>query len=188
MADNKQIEVKTRKRTIVTDLLDYAIREVIAPSSKEIVRNAFTGFINMFSDAATKSVDKWIYPDGAPFTKSRNSTYESGYTNYTVYSRSSNSSNATTQPAPSINQRSSIDIDYIWVDREEDAKYIVGCLVEEITMYGKAKVSTLYEKIKKPTTFTDFKYGWTNANEISYRRDRGKFLIDLPRPINIENI
>ena len=79
-------------------------------------------------------------------------------------------------------------MDYIWVDTEEEAKYIIGCLVEEIDNYGKAKVSTLYEKIKKPTTFSDFKFGWTNASELSYRRDRGRWFIDLPRPINIENV
>lgn len=188
MADNNvpqvNVNATTKKRTIASELFDYSMKEVIIPGCKDVTRNAFTGLINMLSDAATKSIDKWIYPDGAPSKSNNNkSGVYTQQTNYTVYSSSQNQSSQSV-----ISQRSSVDVDYIWVDTEEEAKYIISCLVEEIDNYGKAKVSTLYEKIKKPTTFTDFKFGWTNAKELSYRRDRGRWFIDLPRPINIENV
>lgn len=187
MEENKQvpqINATVKKKTIASELCDYAMKEVIIPGSKDLMSNVFTGFINMFSDAATKSIDKWIYPDGAPKKQNKSGTYSTQQTNYTVYSSRPGQKPET----PSINQRSSVDVDYIWVDTEEEARYIIGCLVEEIDNYGKAKVSTLYEKIKKPTTFSDFKFGWTNKDDLSYRRDRGKWFIDLPRPVNIENV
>lgn len=175
-----------KKPTVVQELAKYATNEVIIPQSKDMMRNVLTGVINMFSDAATKSIDKALYPDGAPRRNQRNDVYGQ-HTNYRVYS-TSNSQNK--PPRESISTRSSTEVKLIWVDTEAQAKDIVNSLIEDIDNYGKAKVATLYEMIKEPTTFADFKFGWTkdDVRNISYYRDRGKYFIDLPKPVNIENI
>lgn len=187
--------VTVKKHSIRRELANYAIKEVIEPKSKELMSSMFTGIISMFADAATKSVDRCIYPDGAPRRNqgnqnSRNGVYVSN-TNYAIHSRSYD-------PAPKpdpISTRSSYDVNYIWVDEEWKAKDIIGALKEDIDNYKKAKVATLYEMAKIPTTFSDFKFGWTaeHLSQIGYYREvsgenRGKYFIDLPRPVNIENI
>lgn len=182
--------VTIKKPSIVRDVVSYAIKEEIEPRSKELMRNLVTGAINMLCDTANKGVDRFIYPDGnAPKRTLKSSNGVGDYHPHTNYSTTVYKSDSKPQKE-SINSRSSIDVNLIWVDTEEDAKAIVGALIEEIENYGKAKVSTLYDMVKIPTNFTDFKFGWTEREEsaIGYYRDRGKFFIDLPKPVNIENV
>lgn len=178
-----------KKPSLVRDLISYGIREEIEPRATELMRNLISGTINMTGDTLNKMVDKWLYPDDNAPKRTTRSGGVSDYhpqTKYNVSVRSNDSKPART----SINTRSSIDVNYIWVDNENQARDIINALVEEIDNYGKAKVATLYDMVGIPSNFTDFKFGWT-ANEvkaISYYRDRGKYFIDLPKPVNIENV
>ena len=80
-------------------------------------------------------------------------------------------------------------------DGEEDTNELERFLQNLIRTYHVAKVSDLYSSLtpKVPIAFTDYKYGWVNANEIGYHpifsgADRGKYQLDLPAPIDISNI
>ena len=177
-----------KKPSFARDLGKFALEEVIIPQSKDMMSNFFKSVINMFSDSASKVVDKTFYPDGnAPRRPSSRPGEYHPRTNYstTVYTREENK-----PPRESINSRSSIEVNYIWVDTEDQARQIVSSLIEDIDNYGKAKVATLYDMVKIPTNFTDFKFGWTEreVKSIGYYRDRGKYFIDLPKPVNIENV
>lgn len=176
-----------KKPSIARELGKYAVEEVFIPQSKDMMSSFFKSVINMFGDAATKSIDKAFYPDGGSPRRPNNGPGEyHPRTNYstTVYTRKDKPQRET------ISARSSIEINYIWVDTEDQAKQIVGSLIEDIDNYGNAKVATLYDMVKIPTNFTDYKFGWTEkeAKNIGYYRDRGKFFIDLPQPVNIENV
>lgn len=178
-----------KKHSLLGDIISYGIHEEIEPRATELMRNLITGSINMTSDTLNKMVDKWLYPDGNGPKRTTRSNGVSDYHPHTQYNVSVHSNES--KPAkPSINTRSSIDVNYIWVDTEDQARDIINALVEEIDNYGKAKVATLYDMVKVPSNFTDFKFGWTSDHVklISYYRDRGKYFIDLPKPINIENI
>lgn len=173
-----------KKPSIMRELVKYSVEEVVIPQSKDAMSSFMKSVINMFGDAMTKSIDKAFYKDEVPRRQHSNTGTYQARTNYRVYSTSN-------EPKPqreSINQRSSIDVNYIWVDTEAEARQIVSSLIEDIENYGKCKVATLYEMVKIPTTFTDFKFGWVDTKGISYYRDRGKYFIDLPKPINIENV
>ena len=178
-----------KKPSIFREIVGYAIHEEIEPRSRELMRNVVTGAFNMINDAMVKGVDKLIYPDGDAPKRVTRSNDISDYHPHTNYSTTVIKSDGKTQ-RESINSRSSIDVNYIWVDTEQDAKQIIGTLIEEIDNYGKAKVSTLYDMVKIPTNFTDFKFGWTkdDVKSIGYYRDRGKYFIDLPKPTDITNI
>ena len=179
-----------KKNTIGGEILNYIVKEEIEPRSKELMRNIITGTFNMINDALNKGVDKWIYPDGSsPHRVTRNGNSIGNYVPRTNYSTTVVSSGQSA-PKESINQRSSINVNYIWVDTEDQAKDIVATLIEDIENYGKAKVASLYEMVGSQTNFSDFKYGWTkdDISRIGYYRDRGKFFIDLPKPTNIENV
>lgn len=193
MDDKKLPEKATvKKPSLFRDLVEYALKEEIEPRSKEITRNVINGTIGMFNDAATKAVDKWLYPDGNAPRSKNTSPNNNSRTNYAT--RIFNSE--TRGPKETITTRSSVDLQLIWVNSREDADEIVKTLLEEIDMYGKTKVATYYETVSRichvhiPTTFSDFKYGWTSKerNAISYYSDKGQWFIDLPKPVNIENI
>lgn len=178
-----------KKNTITSEIVNYVVKEEIEPRSKELVRNIITGTFNMINDALNKGVDRWIYPDGEGprrVVKTNN-----GIGNYVPRTNYNTTVVSTNEPKKeSINNRSSINVNYIWVDTEDEAKNIVGTLVEDIENYGKAKVASLYEMVGAQTNFSDFKFGWTkdDINIIGYYRDRGKYFIDLPKPTNIENV
>lgn len=178
-----------KKPSLIRDLVSYGIREEIEPRATELMRNLITGTINMTGDTLNKMVDKWLYPEGNGPKRTTRSNGVSDYHPQTKYNVSVHSNDS--KPArTSISTRSSIDVNYIWVDTEDQARDIISALVEEIDNYGKAKVATLYDMVKIPSNFTDFKFGWT-SNEVkamSYYRDRGKYFIDLPKPVNIENV
>ena len=186
--DNNKKKVKAHTQSFMfNELVSYAVEEIIKPKCKEILSYSFNSMITMGSDVLTKSIDKVIYPEGSPrkTNKSGSGTYQSN-TNYTVYSRS----NSEKPKRESVNSRSSVDVKYVWVDSKEDAEKLVGTLKEEIEMYGKAKVATLYENLepKVTTNFADYKFGWTDADSIGYYQDGKRWFIDLPKPVNIENI
>lgn len=186
-----QINATVKKHSIARELLNYAIKEEIEPRSKELVHSMISGTLNMFNDAARKALDKQFYPDGdLPRRTVKSNGSVSDYVPHTKYSTTVLSRDGNKPPRESISTRSSVDINYIWVDTEDDAKTIINTLVEEIENYGKAKVATLYDMVKITPNFTDFKFGWTkdDIRSMSYYRDRGRYFIDLPKPTNIENV
>lgn len=200
-----KISASTQKPSIMKELINYSVTNVIEPKSKEIVSNLLTGVIGMFSEAANKSVDKWIYPEGSPRTNNTNRNSTGGVyvpsTNYTVYSTKSTPAQQK-QKEQSINKRSSTQVNYIWVETSKQAQEIISTLKEDIDNYKKASVARLYEMLVDEngkqliaTVFTDFTHGWTEEHlpMMSYYQEttgpnRGKYFIDLPKPVNIENV
>jgi len=192
------IKATTQKRSVAGELGKYAMDEIIVPKSKEVMRDMFTGVVNMFADAARSSLDRLLYPDGgAPVRRGQSNGigYYTGTTNYTSFSKPIGQGQTQQQYRRDvIGQRSGCEVRYIWVPTEDDAKEIIAILREEIDNYSKAKVATLYEKIGEKTTFADFKYGWTDANQLGYHYDttspdpNAKWFIDLPKPVDITNV
>ena len=189
----RTISATTKNRSVAKELGNYAMNDIIVPKSKEVMRDMFTGIVNMFADALRSSVDRLLYPDGnAPRKGNQGNGYYIGTTNYASYSKPIGSYQPSQQKGRDmIGQRPGYEVRQIWVSSEEDAKYIISTLKEDIDNYGKAKVATLYECIKERTTFADFKFGWTNKEELGYFYDTNspdpnrKWYIDLPRPIDI---
>lgn len=190
-----KVQASVEDRSLVKDLGKGVMEEIIVPKSKEVMRDMSSGIVNMFADALRNCIDKLLYPDGnVPNRKPTNGNgVYTGTTNYTSYSRQIGSYQPG-QARDTIGQRSGNEVKYIWVETEEKAKQIIGALKEDIDMYGKAKVASLYEMIGERTTFADFKYGWTDAGSIRYYYDssrRGneyKYFLDLPKPVDITGV
>ena len=188
-----QIKASVKERSLLKDLGKGAYEEIIVPKSKDVMREMFTGIINMIADAFKSAIDKGLYPDGNTPTRKNSIGVYTGNTSYTSFSRPI-STYQPQKPRDAIGQRAGNEVKYIWVKTEDDAKYILGCLSEEIDNYGKAKVATLYEKCGIRTSFADFKYGWTNKDALGYyydtnrRGEEDKWFLDLPRPIDITEV
>ena len=192
-----KVKASVQEHSVMKDIAKGAMEEIIIPKSKSVLRDMFSGIVDMFGSAARSSIDKFLYPNGdAPARKNQGNGVYTGTTNYTSYSRPIGQYQPGGQPQrgrDTIGQRSGNEVNYIWVESEEKAKQVIGALKEDIVNYGKAKVATLYEMTGQRTTFADFKYGWTDENSIGYyydsnrRGDEFKWFLDLSKPVDITN-
>lgn len=186
----KKINASTKEHSVVGDLGKYVMDEYIVPKTKDVLHDTFAGLANMCSDAVQGALNKAFYGEDRHNVRRTSSSTSSSYTTY-----SRPASQSVVAKRDSVGQRSSVDVKYIWVDDEESARNIISNLKENIDNYNKAKVADLYDMLnpKVQTSFTDFKYGWTDASQFGYHKEytgehRGQYLIDLPRPIDVTNI
>lgn len=179
---------KVEQRSVVKDLAKYAMDEYIKPKTNDVLHDLFAGVIDMFGDAVRGAIDKQFY--GEDRTKNRAKAAKVQTFNqsvpYNVYSLSPSSSQQKTA-RPNNSQRSGKSVKLIHLNTEDEAKYIVNMLKEEIATYGNVKVGKLYETIKEPTSPEDWKFGWNDPSDVGYTRDHGLFLLTLAEPINVLN-
>ena len=184
-----EISATTKKTSVMGDIGRYVMDEYIIPQATDVMHDLLAKLGSGANDAFQGALNKFFYKEdrGRAYRGS-----SSSHTSYTTYYTTPSSS----QPSrDNIARRSSSEVRVVVVDREEDAKKLVGFLQNLIRTYHVAKVSDLYSSLtpKVPIAFTDYKYGWVNANEIGYHpifggADRGKYQLDLPAPIDISNI
>ena len=190
------VKADTKEKSLMRDIGKDVMKEIVVPKSLEVLRDMFTGVVNMFADAARNGIDKFLYPDGDVPTRRQNGNGSyTGVTNYTSFSKPIGTYQPSNAPVKTVlGQRPGNDVKYVWVDSEEKAKQIIGALKEDIQKYQKAKVASLYEMIGEPTTFADFKYGWVNENDLGYyydtnrRSNEARWFLDLSKPVDITNV
>lgn len=195
MAEEEKKEIKAitpakvEQRSVAKDLAKYAMDEYIKPKTNDVLHDLFAGVIDMFGDAIRGAIDKQFYGEDRSRNRIKNNNNVKTFNqnvNYNVYSLSPSSSYQ--KPSrPDNSHRSGKSVKLIYFNTEDEAKYVVATLREEIATYTNVKVGKLYEMIKEPTSPEDWKYGWNNPNDISYKRDHGSFLLDLAEPINVLN-
>lgn len=191
----EKIKASTKDVNVVGELGNYIMNEYVVPKSKDIIHDLLDSFISLVGDAGRGALNKIIYgEDKHPTTSNNRGYYSKPQTNYQSYSKPANSSSSNSVRDP-IGTRSSTEVKYVFVDDEESAKELIAGLREICDNYGKVKVSDLYESLnpKVPTNFQDFKFGWTDPDQFGYHKEytgefRGKYMIDMPKPINITNI
>lgn len=180
---------KVEQRSVVKDLAKYAMDEYIKPKTNDVLHDLFAGVIDMFGDAIRGAIDKQFYGEDRSRNKNKNNgvkTFNQSVP-YNVYSLAPSSSFQKSSQRPNNSQRSGKSVKIIHLNTEDEAKYIVSMLREEIQTYGNVKVGKLYEAIKEPTSPEDWKYGWNDINDIGYSRDHGLYLLNFSEPINVLN-
>lgn len=193
--DIPKLEVKasTEKPSFLSGVGKYVIEEYIAPQANDMMHDILAKMGSGLNDAFQGALNKIFYHQDAG-RRTGGSTGSTSYTSY--YSRPQTSYNTTSRTThDAIGSRSSTQVNIITVDTEEDAKRLCNFLQDLIRNYKVAKVSDLYSSLtpKVQVTFQDYKFGWTNPNDIRYKPifsgpDRGKYQLDLPAPIEITNI
>lgn len=189
--NKKQFQASTKEHSLAGDIGRYVVEEYVVPKSKDLLHDMLSGLAGMVNDSVQGALNKAIY--GEDKSRRTGSSYSTQRSGYTTYSRP-----ATQQIADkrdTVGKRSSVDVRYVWVDDEQTAREIISSLKEMVDNYKKAKVADLYEMLtpKIQTSFTDYKYGWTDASQFSFHKEytgehRGQYLIDLPKPEDVTNI
>lgn len=189
MGDQKKIDASSKKHSVMGDLGKYVIDEYIAPKSKDILHDMVSGLLGMINDSAQGALNKAMYGEDRPIKRSNSSGQSTGYTTY------SRPANQIAQKRDAVGSRSSVDVDYIWVNDEGTARDLIANIKDQIETYGRAKVADLYGMLNPPInpSFTDFKYGWIEWKDFSYHKEytgehRGQYMIDIPRPVDVSNV
>lgn len=180
---------KVQQRSVAKDLAKYAMDEYIKPKTNDVLHDLFAGVVDMFGDAVRGAIDKQFYGEDRSRNRAKGNNTVRTFNQsvpYNVYSLSPSSSQPRTT-RPNNSQRSGKSVKAIYLNTEDEAKYIVSMLRDEIAAYGNVKVGKLYEAIKEPTSPEDWKFGWTDANDIGYQRDHGLYLLAFSEPINVLN-
>ena len=171
-------KVKTREKslgkkfaeTFLSDDLNsvkkYALYDVIIPAIKDTIVNIVKDGIEMLFYGTTKSSGS---------TKYSNATYVS-YSGY--YNGKQSSKTYKQENVPDYNE--------IILSSRGDAERVLGDMHDVIGEYGSVTVADLLEMVSLDSSFTDWKYGWTDLRGSSVKRVRGGYLIVLPKPILLD--
>jgi hypothetical protein len=152
----------------VENVKSYVIFDVIVPTIKDTILDMIS--MAFYSDTYTSRGRR----------RSRSGGYYSSNerTNYNSYYRSDRDR----EDRRSTRRRRSSDAPEIIVDTRDDARDILDEMNNLIDEYDSCSVADLNDMVGMTSEHTDEKWGWTNLNRASIKRDRDGYLLDLPRP------
>lgn len=83
-----------------------------------------------------------------------------------------------------------VTIDSHYEDTLEGAEEILNTLIEAADMYGCVYLADYYEIFDGDSDYADTIYGWSPEliKQTTIRTTRKGYILDLPRPIKIEDI
>jgi hypothetical protein len=115
-------------------------------------------------------------------TKRDNGVSRVSYNNFSSNQRSDSSRNRDVIPR----SRSRHDFKDIILDSRGEAEEVLSHLVDLILDYGQATVADLHDLVGIKIEYTDNKYGWQSLNRAEVVKVRDGWLIDLPKPMQLD--
>lgn len=139
------------------------------------------GIRDTIYDIINKGAEMLIYPKGRPSNK-RISSYGGTYVSYNNYSKSSSM-----RPSESYRGRSSCDFNDIIIESRQEAESVIDTLIDIIERYGQATVTDLYDCLNiSRNNYTDSNFGWKDLRGAKIVPVRHGYMLDLPRPIEVD--
>ncbi len=182
-----KIKGSFKKPSITNDIGNYILNEYLIPNTKDLVHDTFASILDIIGDSLQGALNKAIYKEDRPRQRRKG-----GFRNYSGYSESV-SSISSSSSRRELGRRSSTQVAGLWVETEDQAIEVVGRMHKYIERYGQAKVSDLYQTFDPPLPiiFTDYKFGWTDVNDIWYEKvrtgdHRGEFEIITSEPVAVK--
>jgi hypothetical protein len=156
----------------IENVKDYLIFDVLIPKAKETI-----------SDFVSQGIDILLF--GEKTSKSDRVKRSGGksYVSYSSYYEKPENNSRYSRPT----SRSRHSFDDILLETRGEADEVLSCLVELVDRYGCATVADLYDLVGVTSEYTDNKWGWEMLGDASIRRTRDGYLLELPRPIVLEN-
>jgi len=154
-----------------SEVTHYVIWDVVIPAAKTTISEMVSGGIEMLLFGETKS---------RRTTRDRGKSYVSYDKRFTAAPRRDE------RETTASRNRARLNFNDIILDSRGEAEEVLSALVDLIETYGIACVSDLYDMVGITSAFTDEKWGWTNLSSASVGRVREGYLIDLPKPVEID--
>lgn len=154
---------------------DYVSTDILAPAFRDLVEDAFVGFITRM----VRGEDSRHSP------RSRRGGLSSR-TDYAGISRDRHRYRDEPRRELSRRARSSHDLDEIILENRVDAEEVLDRMEAWIDKYGIVSLAEYYELCGISGNYTDSKYGWRDIRDIRdatiSRARGGGFIIRLPQP------
>lgn len=170
--------VKVRKKGLKAKFLDtflsddignvknYIVYDMVIPGIKEVI----LGGIEMMFFGSTRGGRNRSRSAGSNPSKA-------SYISYNSYSRGA-------RPEERRSTARTSEIEDLIFESAGEAELVLDELRDEIDRFGEATLASYYEKAGYSGNFTDYKYGWTNLDEVRrpHRVRGGGYILELPRP------
>lgn len=173
--------VKVKKKGVIESCVDkfvsedvpniqkYLVSEVIIPTLKNTIWDAFTNTLDIVLFGGTG--------------RGRKNTPGSSRAPYVSYDKCSNNNRGRTSEEP---RRSKYDFSSITFYNKQDAEEVLRQMDAIMDEYKLVTVSDLYDLIGETGEYTDSKYGWQNIRNAQVVRGRDGYYIQLPKPLPID--
>ena len=115
--------------------------------------------------------------------------YSSGRNDYTKHYRGSSIGSSSRERRESKSRENDIrDWEQVCFNTRSDAERVISSMIGTIKEYGTVSIQDLFEYSGVDnTSWTDSKFGWANLEKArSFRGSDGKFYLDLPEPLPID--
>jgi len=158
----------------------YVLLEVLIPAFKDLI-----------SDVAREAVDRTLFGGGRS-GRGRPGFRSSGSSSHVSYNRYSSTPQGPPwrrddeRPGISRMARRNHDFDEIVLATRAEANEVIDRLFDLISKYEQATVSDLYDLVGLEAKFTDEKWGWRDMRGVQAVRVGGGYLLDLPRPEQLD--
>lgn len=153
----------------VKPALIFAGVSIILPAVKDMLEDAITGMVRgAFS--------------GGDFSRSARKA-GNGYVDYGSFGKKTQT---VEKRELSARARSQHDFRELILESRAEGDYILSQLEDLISQYGQATVMDMYKLAGIQGSFTDDKWGWLDLREARVRTHSGGYLLDMPKPENLE--
>lgn len=135
---------------------------------------------NTLSDLVSQGVERLLFGESSPRSRSGSSTSR---VSYGSYSRPGMAPGNRRDASPRT--RRYHDFSEIELESRDEAYLVIDRLGDLIEEYGLATVADLYDLCGITTEYTDENWGWTSARYMSVIRSRRGYMLQLPKPDHI---
>jgi hypothetical protein len=155
-------------------VMGYVVMDVLLPAAKDTIADAFS-----------QGIERMLF--GEARSTSRRTGARPG-TGYTSYNRFASSSSMRREDPRTISRqnRARHDFDEIILATRVEAEEVIGRLFDLVSQYEQATVADLYELVGITANYTEQKWGWTDIRGAGAVRVSGGYLLDLPRPVELD--
>lgn len=156
----------------------YIVMDVLLPAAKDAIADAFSQGIErmLFGEVRSASRRTGHRPAGT-----------AGYVSYNRFAQQSPTQGRREEPrSVSRRARGQHDFDEIILATRAEAEEVIDRLFDLVSRYEQATVSDLYSLVDISGNFTDEKWGWTDLRGAGVTRIRDGYLLDLPKPVQLD--
>ena len=158
----------------------YILLEVLVPALKDT-----------FTDMVSQGVERIIYGEARSTSRRTGRSPSSGSgLGHVSYNRYATPPWRRDRDEPREDRRpkarSSNTIDDIVLATRVEADAVLDGMFDVLKQYNQINVGDLYELVGLEGTFTDQKWGWTDLRGAGAVRVRNGYLLDLPRPEQLD--
>lgn len=152
----------------------FVLFDIVIPSAKD-----------MISEAGSKYLDHMLYGEVRPRERSSRSSRRESFTSY---NRMSSIRRDREEPRRELSRRAreTHSFDEIILETRVEAEEVLESLFNVIAEYEEVTVADLYKAVGEVPDFTDEKWGWTDLRGAGATRVRGGYLLDLPKPVQLD--